>query len=256
MSFSKAQIDGEHFLTRSGSFSTVPHRNGRVDVMPKNAEDFEIPCMSIDEIRKTLIDSVSKIEQALKSGTGQRSALIENKIKLNQQLSYVNALKKSERSSKVTLNMFLLTSRVMLTESVFNELYSKSKKRAAPIIKKSRALAALEKKLLVLTSTIRELAICATIPSETENLQGAQDFDRDKAEIARCATIIELIKESYINSTMELVAKETLTERSFNIIKSISSSVENLGRKNKELKQISKVIGGKRTLKSIIEKMP
>jgi len=223
--------------------------------MPKSAKNFEIPCLSIDDIRKTLIDSESKIEKALKAGQGSRDSLIANKIKINQQLSYVNALRKAERSSKVTLNPFLLTARVMLTERVFEDLHQESIKRAQPLIKQSRAIAALQKKLMILTSTVSELAICATLPSETETLQGAQDFARDKSEIARCLDIIERIKESYVNSAMEEAAEVMLTESSSSIIKSISCSIEQAGRQNKEVKRIATAIGGKKTLKSIIDKL-
>ncbi len=247
MSFSKAQIAGQHFLTRTGNYSTVPFRNGRVDVMPRHAKSFEIPCESIEDIRENLAESARAIDAAIALNPPNKAQLIENKKKINQSLSSANFLKKAERSSKVHLSSFLMAARVMLTEDVFDPLYQEAVENADIAMKDSRMLRVMQEKLQALKRSSQQLASFAVLPEESSRTQGATEFEKDKKEINRCANLIEQLKESYISESLEQLARERLTDYSLNILMSVSGAVKKPG----EVKRIVKATGGKRQFKNL-----
>ena len=55
-----------HYLPRTGSYSTVPHRNGRVDVLPPEARDAELTYLECKEQIDTLIAEQLKCEARAK----------------------------------------------------------------------------------------------------------------------------------------------------------------------------------------------
>ena len=55
-----------HYLPRVGSYSTVPHRNGRVDVLPPEARDAELTYLDCKEQIETLVAEQLKCEARAK----------------------------------------------------------------------------------------------------------------------------------------------------------------------------------------------
>jgi hypothetical protein len=124
-----------HYLPRIGSYSTVPHRNGRVDVLPPGAE------MPLYDVGAQLTDALAEIEQArarrellearrfdlvrfddLRSKLGSRGTEKDELSRIDAELSAIDASLKSLRLRASKLRRLLSGDERLSVESIFFRL--------------------------------------------------------------------------------------------------------------------------------------
>lgn len=114
MSFSKRQIAGEHYLGRTGSFSTRPHRNGRVEVLPPGAVEIETLCESLEDARNHLIEAQVRNIDLIAAKSSDRKRLIEQNKVISGMLSRINWARKGKGTFQ---QAFQVAAEVMLSEA-------------------------------------------------------------------------------------------------------------------------------------------
>lgn len=124
-----------HYLPRKGSYSTVPHRNGRVDVLPPSARAplFDIAVQITDangrleELRrerdsiKGQLHSLGRVDQ-LRQKLGSQGSELERSAKLQREIARLESEMKTLRRRSNELKSIVAGGASVSLEGVFMRL--------------------------------------------------------------------------------------------------------------------------------------